>query len=222
MRRSPVRTVRTGAPTACPLPRNPPRPPRPVVTARATFRRWAFGAGTGRSRWRGVFRWRPRRRRPCRGRGGPAVTREDAVLDQASAQRIDQPERGVIHSVGRNPRHLAGNEAATGERETLDLHRRALAGTDEAPVLVKQLASTSSGASAGTTLISLCAGATTPPMVFTATSWTVPTTGVRRGFGRAHVGLPWRGPVQGGRCAAAPRSARRRGPGSSWSRAPRS
>ena len=80
--------------------RNPPARLGQVVTARATFRRWSFGAETGRSRCRGVFRWRLDGGGHAGGERDPAAAREDAALGEAGAQRIDRAERRGVHREG--------------------------------------------------------------------------------------------------------------------------
>ena len=104
-RRSPVRTVRTGAPTACPLPRNPPRP----RAGRHRSRNASSVDLRSRDRETSMARRFPvatQRRRPCRGERDPAVAGEDAALGEAGAQRTDRAERGVASCAG--PSQAAG------------------------------------------------------------------------------------------------------------------
>lgn len=119
-------------------PSQPAAPPGPVVTACATLRRRTFGVGTRRNRWRGAFRWRLRRRRPCRGERGPSG-RPRGYGSRPGWRAADRPARARGRPQRRqkpaSPRRERGRN---GRGEYLDLHRGALAGTDEARILVEQ------------------------------------------------------------------------------------
>jgi hypothetical protein len=86
----------------------------------------------------------------------------------------------LIDRILRDIEHGAVQQPVFRKAESVDLDLGLLPGPDKADIAVPTIASISGRLSSGTTSSSACAGVTTPPIVWTASCCTVPSTGARR------------------------------------------